>query len=288
MRTIKDIRTLLAALSDVRGKTVGLVPTMGYFHDGHLSLMKAAQKECEVVVVSVFVNPLQFGPQEDFETYPRDPDRDARLAQQAGADILFMPEKDEMYPESPLTKVSVSRVTEGMCGRRRPGHFDGVATVVAKLFNLVRPDKAYFGLKDAQQVAVIKRMTADLNMPVTVVSCPTVREADGLAMSSRNVYLNPEERKQATVLYRALKMAEKEILAGNVHTSEEVERRVQETIEEQPLAEVEYVEMRTYPELNRVTRVNGGTYIVAVAVRFGQTRLIDNVIIHKKDTRYKQ
>lgn len=280
VQTRDELRQLISAN---KNKTIGFVPTMGYLHDGHLSLIERAQAECGCVVASIFVNPLQFGPQEDFESYPRDAERDARLAERSGVDILFIPDTKEMYPKTPLTTISVAKVTDSLCGASRPGHFDGVATVVAKLFNLIQPDKAYFGLKDAQQIAVIKQMVTDLNMPVDIVPCPTVREPDGLAMSSRNVYLSDEERKQATVLYRALKTAEQKLSSGQWRFGKEVESGVCEIISSQPLAQIDYVEMHTFPELERTERVEDKQYIIAVAAKFGRTRLIDNILFHGEE-----
>ena len=278
----KTIDELRQVLGEKKKKTVGLVPTMGYLHDGHLSLVQRAKRECDCVVVTIFVNPLQFGPQEDLDTYPRDLKRDAALAEQAGVDILFAPDQREMYPQAPLTKVSVAKVTEGMCGASRPGHFDGVTTVVTKLFNLVQPQKAYFGLKDVQQIAVIKRMVDDLNMPVTIVPCPTVRETDGLAMSSRNVHLSTDERKQATILYRALQTAEKKLLTEEWRSGKQVVNGIYEMISSQPLAQIDYVEMRTFPDLGDVEQVEDQQYVIAVAVKFGKTRLIDNILFQKE------
>lgn len=194
MLEIESIGEMIKEREKLDGKSVGLVPTMGYLHEGHLSLVEAAKQECDVVVMSIFVNPLQFGPEEDFDRYPRDLERDQRLAREHGVDILFVPQAEEMYPKKPAATVKVTGITEVLCGKSRPGHFDGVATVVMKLFQLVRPRRAYFGQKDAQQVAVIHRMAEDLNVPVEIVACPIVREKDGLAMSSRNVYLTEEER----------------------------------------------------------------------------------------------
>lgn len=278
MNIVQTVTQLQEALASLEGKTIGLVPTMGYLHAGHLSLIEAARRECDCVVVSIFVNPLQFGPQEDLDAYPRDLTHDRQLAEQTGTDILFTPTVKDMYPQEPLTNISVTKVTDGMCGAKRPGHFDGVATVVMKLFNLVRPEKAFFGLKDIQQAAVIKQMVADLNVPVTVMACPTVREADGLAMSSRNVYLSQEERQQAAVLYRALSAGKELLLEGKCQLGKEIENKVAAIISTQPLAVIEYVEMRSFPEMKRIDVIRNGTYVIAAAVKFGRTRLIDNVV----------
>jgi pantoate--beta-alanine ligase len=283
MKLIETVETLRNELKSHRSGVVGFVPTMGYLHDGHLSLVKRAKAECDVVVMSIFVNPLQFGPNEDYDRYPRDLERDAKLAREAGVDILFHPSVQEMYPEPLLTRVEVSGITERLCGASRPGHFAGVATVVAKLFNIVQPDRAYFGLKDAQQVAVIQRMVRDLHFPVTIVPCETVREADGLAMSSRNVYLSEEERRQALILSRSLFETREKWKAGEFRTAEEVTRYVRQRIASMPLAEIDYVETLTYPSLEPLGELKGHTFIVAVAVRFGKTRLIDNMLFEGKE-----
>jgi pantoate--beta-alanine ligase len=260
-----------------KGKRIGFVPTMGYLHEGHLSLVRAARETCDFVVMSIFVNPLQFGPNEDFERYPRDIERDREMARSAGVDLLFTPDVQEMYPHKVLTTVSVSQVSEPLCGKSRPGHFDGVATVVMKLFQIVQPDAAFFGQKDAQQLAVITQMVHDLSVPVEIVPCPIVREADGLAMSSRNVYLNPEERKQATVLFRSLKKAEELLRQGTPLPV--IRREMIGMIEAEPLAEIDYVEVLTYPQLAPAESAEKGERIIfALAVRFGRTRLIDNWI----------
>ncbi|WP_019122414.1 pantoate--beta-alanine ligase [Brevibacillus massiliensis] len=280
MKQITTISELRRELQLIRqeGKSIGLVPTMGYLHAGHLSLVEAAREACDAVVMSIFVNPLQFGPNEDFERYPRDLARDSKLAESAGVDFLFTPSVEEMYPQPILTKVSVGQVSEPLCGRNRPGHFDGVATVVSKLFHIVWPDKAFFGQKDAQQLAVIEQMVFDLSMPITVVGCPIVREADGLALSSRNVYLNEAERSQATVLYRSLQAAQ-QMLRGGETSVAAVRDLVIEMINDQPLAEIDYVEVVNYPSMSPVEEFRPGQQIcIAVAVRFGRTRLIDNVI----------
>ncbi|MGE7270395.1 pantoate--beta-alanine ligase [Brevibacillus panacihumi] len=282
IKTLQQINTVAQMREHIQtarmqGKRIGIVPTMGYLHEGHLSLVRAAREKCDVVVMSIFVNPLQFGPNEDFDRYPRDLERDRALADQAGVDVLFTPDVSEMYPRKILTNISVSNVTNPLCGRSRPGHFDGVATVVMKLFQIVQPDYAFFGQKDAQQVAVVTQMVQDLNVPVQIVPCPIIREADGLAMSSRNVYLTPEERAQALVLSHSLSLAEKWLREGV--TIEEVRGRVMDIISEKPLAAIEYVEILSYPELEPLEQaVSGTTLILALAVRFGKTRLIDNWI----------
>lgn len=258
--------------------TVGLVPTMGYLHQGHLSLIQRAREECDFVVLSIFVNPTQFGENEDFERYPRDFERDAQLAEDAEVDLIFHPSVEEMYPRPLLTTVQINKITERLCGASRPGHFTGVATVVSKLFHIVTPDRAYFGLKDAQQVAVIEQMVQDLHFPVTIVPCEIVREEDGLAMSSRNVYLNAEERQQATILYQALQA----VTRKGFRSADEISRFVREKINTQPLARIDYVETLAYPSLEPIEQISGERVIVAVAVRFGNTRLIDNIILQDR------
>lgn len=281
------ISELKAALARQRSKSpngfVGLVPTMGYLHEGHASLMRRAAGECEFTVVSVFVNPLQFGPNEDFDRYPRDLERDAALAEQNGTALLFAPSVNEMYPTRPLTRVLISEVTESLCGASRPGHFDGVGTVVSKLFNLVQPDRAYFGMKDAQQVAVVQQMVNDLNMPVTIVPCDTVREPDGLAMSSRNVFLSAEQRRQALVLSQTLAEAEKLVQQPDMTAAKLVEEAAK-TIRTAPLADIDYVELLKYPSLEQMMPNQPlvgleGKFILALAVKFGGTRLIDNRLL---------
>ncbi|MFS8480714.1 MAG: pantoate--beta-alanine ligase [Acidimicrobiia bacterium] len=272
--TIGELRDRLAE-HRAAGRTVGFVPTMGYLHEGHASLMRAAREHDDVVVVSVFVNPLQFGEGEDLDTYPRDLERDARVAAAEGVDLLFVPPVEEMYPEPVLTTVSVAKVSEPMEGAARPGHFDGVATVVAKLFNIVGPCRAYFGAKDFQQLAVVRRMVRDLSFPVEVVGCPTVRELDGLAMSSRNAYLTPEQREAAPVIYRALRAGAAAIAAGE-RDPQAVRELVAGIIEAEPLAELDYVEVVDADSLATPETLQGNLRLLA-AVRFGRARLIDNV-----------
>ncbi|MCF6093349.1 pantoate--beta-alanine ligase [Microaerobacter geothermalis] len=275
MKIVHDIKSLREFLQDK--KNIGLVPTMGYLHEGHLSLVNEAKKISEHVVMSIFVNPLQFGPNEDFDRYPRDFDRDCQMAQDAGADVVFAPSVSEMYPDKSFTTVHVSSVTERLCGASRPGHFDGVATVVSKLFHIVQPTYAFFGLKDAQQVAVIQQMVNDLNFPVKIIPCPIIREKDGLALSSRNVYLSPEEREQALVLSQSLKEARRFIEEGE-RDIRAVINHIRSLIGSKPLAEIEYVEVLSYPSLQTLKRLEG-RFIIALAVKFGKTRLIDNLIM---------
>lgn len=276
--TITELRNLVKSKRQ-QNRTVGFVPTMGYLHEGHMSLVKAAKQRTDVVVMSIFVNPLQFGPNEDFDRYPRDIERDRGLAESAGVDILFTPSVEEMYPKKMLTTVSVAQVSESLCGKSRPGHFDGVATVVTKLFQIVQPDFAFFGQKDAQQVAVIEQMVFDLSIPVTIVPCPIIREADGLAKSSRNVYLQAEEREQALVLSQSLELA-KQLIAKGERSTESIREALYATIAEKPLAEIDYVELLKYPELVVESQLQPNqTYLLALAVKFGKTRLIDNIIV---------
>ena len=279
--TIAEIREFVRQ-ARVKGHSIGLVPTMGYLHEGHLELMRRAKEQCGCVIVSIFVNPTQFGPGEDLERYPRDLERDARLAEGAGVDAIFNPGVEEIYPPGYCTYVDVERITERLCGFSRPGHFRGVATVVAKLFNIVKPDQAFFGQKDAQQVLVIQRMAADLNMEVGVVTVPTVREPDGLAMSSRNVYLDAGQRQAALVLSRSLKMAADEVRAGE-RSAAKIRQLVIEMIKAEPLADIDYVEIYSHPELEPVDLIEGPA-LLAMAVKIGQTRLIDNVILRMEDT----
>ena len=259
-----------------RGR-LGFVPTMGCLHEGHLALVRAARRRCASVVVSVFVNPTQFGPGEDLARYPRDFARDRRLLRAEGVDVVFGPDAGEMYRPGHATRVDVERLTRGLCGRYRPGHFRGVATVVAKLLNIVRPDVAVFGQKDAQQAAVIRQMVRDLDFDVRIVVTPTVREPDGLAMSSRNGYLTPEERRQAPVLYRSLLLARGLVRQGE-RDAGRLRRAVRAAIRRGSDARVQYVELVDTAGLQPVRRV-AGDVLLAVAVRFGRTRLIDNIIL---------
>lgn len=263
------------------GKSIGFVPTMGYLHEGHLTLMRRARVENEIVVASIFVNPLQFGAGEDYEEYPRDLERDAPLAAGAGVDYLFVPSVREIYPRGYQTFVEVTEVTRGLCGASRPGHFRGVTTVVLKLFNIVKPDRAYFGWKDAQQVQVIRRMAVDLNLEVEIIPVPIVREADGLALSSRNVYLSPEEREAALVLSRGLKRAQ-ELVAGGERRPDVIKAAVKELLMAEPLASIDYVELVALPDLTPLNELRGQA-LLALAVRIGKTRLIDNTILEVED-----
>ena len=271
VKTISEIRALRQKLKG----SVGLVPTMGFLHEGHLALVKRAKTENSIVMVSIYVNPAQFGPREDFGAYPRDLDRDLELLWKERTDIVFVPSDDEMYPPGFNSWVDVEKVTERLEGASRPGHFRGVATVVAKLFNVVQPTRAYFGQKDAQQVVVIQRMVADLNMNLEVVVVPTVRESDGLAMSSRNVYLSPKERQAATILFKALTLA-RQLRKGGEKDAERIRQRITSLIQKESLAPTAYVSIadaETLEELNLLDR----PALASLAVRIGKTRLIDNM-----------
>ncbi|CAM3286570.1 MULTISPECIES: pantoate--beta-alanine ligase [Saccharibacillus] len=294
--TIVQARALIAGLREERrasaqGNAVGFVPTMGYLHEGHASLLRRSRQENGVSVLSIFVNPIQFGPGEDLDRYPRSEEADLKLAEREGVDVVFLPSVDEMYPEERRTTVTVTGVTERLCGASRPGHFDGVATVVSKLFHIVKPDRAYFGAKDAQQVAVLQKMVTDLNLDVVIVPCPIVREADGLALSSRNVYLSAEQRREALVLSRSLREAQARIELDGSVTSREITDEVTQAIQASSLAEIDYVELLTFPNLEPLVadremadlRLSGGSVILALAVKFGSTRLIDNVIMKLKE-----
>ena len=279
MKTVKTIYDIRQIVSEVgkKGKSVGLVPTMGFFHEGHLSLIREARKDCDVVVVSIFVNPVQFSPGEDCERYPRDLIRDEKMAEEEKVDFIFAPGVSEMYPSGYSTFVEVEHLSEVMCGKSRPAHFRGVTTVVAKLFNLIQPDIAYFGQKDAQQAVIIRKMTVDLNMDVEIKVLPVVREEDGLAMSSRNTYLNKEERKAAAVLYRALLKAEEKIIAGGKDVSE-IRKRMSEIIESEKTARIDYIAIVNPQNLKEKTVMDGPT-LIFLAVWIGKTRLIDNIIV---------
>ena len=259
------------------GLTVGLVPTMGYLHEGHKSLIDKAVEQNDKVVVSVFVNPMQFGPTEDLDSYPRDMDRDAALSEKAGPSHIFHPEPEEMYDDNFSSFVDMNTLTGGLCGKTRPIHFRGVCTVVAKLFNIVTPDRAYFGQKDAQQLAVIRHMVNDLSFGIEIVGCPIIREEDGLAKSSRNTYLNEDERKAALVLSRSLKEGRKLVDAGEKDAAK-VKKTITDIIEKEALAKIDYVEVVDWNTLEPVEKIDG-PILTAIAVYIGKTRLIDNFIV---------
>jgi pantoate--beta-alanine ligase len=261
-------------------RRVGLVPTMGALHQGHLSLVRAAREQCESVVVSIFVNPLQFGPNEDLAKYPRTLERDCELLEREKVDILFTPSVDDMYPKNAVTLVAVEGMSEKLCGRSRPGHFRGVTTVVAKIFHIVEPERAFFGQKDAAQCAIIRRMARDLNFPVEIVVGPIVREPDGLAMSSRNAYLSPPERKSALVLYRALSEVKKRFDQGE-RNADQLADSGQQVLSQEPEARLDYLEIVDPDTLDPVTEIQSET-LVAVAALIGGTRLIDNIVLSPK------
>lgn len=275
--TVKEVREQVKEWKK-QGLSVGLVPTMGYLHEGHKSLMEAARKDNDKVVVSIFVNPMQFGPTEDLATYPRDLDHDAALCESVGVDLIFHPEAEEMYEKDFCSFVDMTGLTEGLCGKTRPIHFRGVCTVVNKLFNIVTPDHAYFGQKDGQQLAVIKRMVRDLNMDIEIVGCPIVREEDGLAKSSRNTYLSPEERKAALILSKTVALGKE--LAKTEKDANKVVEAMKKNIETEPLAKIDYVEAVDALSVAPVEKLEG-TCMLAMAVYIGKTRLIDNTLINE-------
>ena len=276
MRVVEKVNDVRAIVKEwkAKGLKVGFVPTMGYLHEGHESLIRKASEENDRVVVSIFVNPIQFGLKEDLSTYPRDLDRDSKVCGRAGADIIFHPKSEEMYFEDFSTFVDMNGLTSGLCGKSRPTHFRGVCTVVTKLFNIVSPDRAYFGEKDAQQLAIIKRMVRDLNIDVEVIGCPIVREKDGLAKSSRNTYLSIEERSAATILSKALNIAREKIKDGE-RTSSNIISTIKEIIESEKLARIDYIEVVDSFSMEGVDTIEKSV-LVAIAVFIGKTRLIDN------------
>jgi pantoate--beta-alanine ligase len=276
MQTVTTLDEFRLARRALPG-AIGFVPTMGFLHAGHISLVQRARAECDGVVVSIFVNPTQFGPNEDLAKYPRDLPRDLALLESAGADLVWTPMPESMYPPGYQTWVEVDELTKNLEGEVRPGHFRGVTTIVAKLFNAVRPDKAYFGQKDAQQAAVIRRMTRDLDFPIDIVVCPTAREADGLAMSSRNVYLSAAERKAATVLFRALSAAKAAYEEGE-READSLRRVMREIVQSEPLARLQYVSCADYDTLEELEAVSGKA-LLSMAIYLGKTRLIDNFVL---------
>lgn len=278
MKIVHAVEEVRAEVKEWRkaGLSVGLVPTMGYLHEGHKSLIDRAVKENDKVVVSVFVNPMQFGPTEDLASYPRDLQRDAALCEDAGAALIFNPEPENMYSDDFSSFIDMNTLTKGLCGKTRPIHFRGVCTVVGKLFNIVQPDKAYFGQKDAQQLAVIRHMVNDLNFNLEIVGCPIIREADGLAKSSRNTYLNPEERQAALILSKSLERGRELIEAGEKDTAV-IKKAITDMIETEPLAKIDYVEIVDWNTLEPVDTIEGPV-LNAIAVYIGKTRLIDNHI----------
>ena len=274
--TVQEVRDTVKEWKR-QGLTVGFVPTMGYLHEGHRSLMEAARRDNDKVVASIFVNPMQFGPGEDLESYPRDLEKDAALCEGVGVDLIFHPEPEEMYKEGFCTYVDMNGLTTELCGKTRPIHFRGVQTVVLKLFNIVTPDRAYFGQKDAQQLAVIKRMVTDLNVGTEIIGCPIIREEDGLAKSSRNTYLSAEERQAALILSKSLKLGKEAIEAGE-RDSKKIIEIISKNIETEPLAKIDYVDVVDFATITPVDIIKGET-LVAMAVYIGKTRLIDNFIV---------
>lgn len=274
--TIKEVRELVKEWKK-NGETVGFVPTMGYLHEGHGSLITKARENNDKVVVSIFVNPMQFGPTEDLDSYPRDLEKDSKFCESLGADLIFHPEPEEMYHEDFSSYVDMSVLTEELCGLSRPVHFRGVCTVVTKLFNIVQPDNAYFGQKDAQQLAIIKHMVQDLNMDINVVGCPIVREEDGLAKSSRNTYLSPEERKAALILSKTVKLA-KELIDAGEKDADVVVAKMKENIETEPVAKIDYVKAVNGLTMQQQKEIKA-PMLIAMAVYIGKTRLIDNMIL---------
>lgn len=273
---ISELRKIIAE-EKMRGRAVALVPTMGYLHRGHLTLIERAKQTGAFVVASIFVNPLQFGPNEDYGRYPRDLERDARLVEDAGVDLLFHPTAEEMYPRPTVTFVEVGQLDKVLCGASRPGHFRGVTTVVSKLFHIVQPDLAFFGQKDYQQYLIIRRMVSDLNLPIEVRGVPIVREEDGLALSSRNVFLSPEQRQEALILSRSLNAA-KELIQKGERSARVLENFIQDNITRGSQGAIDYVEVRDADDLSDVTEIKGPV-LIALAVKFGSTRLIDNKVV---------
>lgn len=282
MRIIRTIKSLRRAIQKIKkeNKTIGFVPTMGALHEGHLSLVRASKKENDITVMSIFVNPTQFGPREDFKNYPRVFKKDKKLAKKEKVDIIFYPSVEEMYTNGRLAFIDVEKITENLCGKFRPGHFKGVATVVGKLLNIVLPDVMYLGEKDAQQVVVLKKVVDDLNFPVKIRICPTIREPDGLAMSSRNAYLTDHERKEAPVLFKALKKAKQKIMAGK-RSTKQIIGLINRMIKTESCGKIQYVECVSADDLTPLKALKGRV-MIALAVYFGTTRLIDNITLKVK------
>jgi pantoate--beta-alanine ligase len=274
--TIESVRAAVKTTRD-KGKKIGLVPTMGALHIGHISLIETAAKKCEFVVVSIFVNPTQFGPGEDFEKYPRPIEADLDICRKAGVNLVFAPKPQQMYPKKNLTWVNIEKLTEPLCGKSRPGHFRGVTTICAKLFNIVQPDIAFFGQKDAQQARVIRQMIEDLNMPLEIVVCPTVREPDGLAVSSRNQYLDKQQRQDAAYIYKSLEKCREMINTGEIESRKIIEE-MKRVLQQKSSIKIEYVSIADYETLEAIDRI-AGKVLAAIAVRLGPARLIDNILI---------
>lgn len=279
MKVIRSVQMMQQEMLDLRDQQIGYVPTMGFFHEGHTSLMKKAREENDIVVASIFVNPLQFGPNEDFETYPRDEEQDMKLAAQFGIDFLFIPDVQEMYPREMSISMQSKQRVDVLCGRSRPGHFDGVVTVLTKLFHIIQPNKVYFGMKDAQQVAVVDGLITDFNFPIELIGLPTVREENGLAKSSRNVYLSDDEKNEAIWLYKALTNGRQLVVDGEKNPATII-NEVKDIIKNKTTGIIDYIELLSYPALQPVSEINEQV-ILAVAVKFKQVRLIDNLLINK-------
>jgi pantoate--beta-alanine ligase len=284
-RTISETRNAIAH-ARAQNKKIGFVPTMGYLHEGHLKLIDIARQHSDFVVVSIFVNPTQFGPAEDFAKYPRDFERDRKLCESRGTDLIFAPEVSELYPEKSLLTFQIEKLGDRLCGARRPGHFHGVVLVVSKLFNIVQPDIAVFGQKDAQQLIIIQRLVQDLNFPVKIIAAPTVREPDGLAMSSRNVYLNSEQRAQGTVLYRSLQSA-KALIESGERDAKKVISEMEKFVATASEAEIDYIEIVALKDLQPVERITE-PFLIALAVYFGKARLIDNIVLDISHDRVRE
>lgn len=284
-RTIPETRAVIAQ-ARASGKRIGFVPTMGYLHEGHLKLIDIAKQHSDFVVVSIFVNPTQFGPQEDFAAYPRDFERDRKLCEAQGADLIFAPDVSEMYPERSFITFQIEKLADRLCGARRPGHFNGVILVVSKLFNIIQPDIAVFGQKDAQQLIIIKRLVRDLNFPVKIISAPTVRESDGLAMSSRNVYLNSEQRAQSTVLYRSLQRA-KALIESGERNPQKIIAAIEQLITTASEARIDYIEIVSVRDLQPREYLDGQV-LIALAVYFGKARLIDNIVLEVSGSQVRE
>ena len=279
IKTIKDMQALSRRLK-VESKAAGFVPTMGALHEGHLSLVRRSKEENDATVVSIFVNPAQFGPGEDFQKYPRSAEDDLQKLSALHVDAVFIPDNNEMYPDGFSTSINIGAIGEMLCGVSRQGHFNGVATVVAKLFNAVMPDRAYFGRKDFQQTVIIKKLARELNFDTDIIVCPTVRELDGTAMSSRNAYLNEEERRSSLILYKALKLAEELILSKGMHDALSVKKEMETLIKSEPLADIDYIDIVNPRNLDPVQKIMPPA-VICLAVKIGNTRLIDNIIVEK-------
>ncbi|GMQ60400.1 pantoate--beta-alanine ligase [Vallitalea sediminicola] len=277
MKILNDINELRKHLEIYRteGKTIGLVPTMGYLHEGHISLVEKSVTDNDITVLSIYVNPTQFGPNEDLDKYPRDIENDKKLAKEAGVDVIFIPTNSVMYQDNHTTYINVNKLTNNLCGKSRPTHFRGVTTIVTKLFNIVQPNRAYFGQKDAQQAIVIKKMVKDLNIFIDIIICPIIRENDGLALSSRNTYLSIKDRKQATILYQSIQESEECIKSGE-HSATIIKDIIRKMIEEKPSATIDYISIVNEDTLEDIDYIKGNI-LIALAVKFGRTRLIDNL-----------